>query len=90
MITSKEMNFHPPYPLILISSPRKRSKTFRNNILIFIPKVEHIAQQIDCRSLMLNAIQEAYKAAFMCATVLYSERTEVCIGKEIDILHVTG
>ena len=56
------------------------SATLWHDILVFVPKVEHIAQEIDCARLVLDA-------PLLCAAVRDGPRPKMGIGKEIDVLH---
>ena len=60
---------------------------FRHHIAIFVPEVEHIAQQIHGRSLVLYAIEKAHQASFLCAGMRYGPRSKMSIAKKIYILH---
>ena len=61
--------------------------TFRHHIAIFVPEVEHIAQQIYGRSLMLYAVEKTHQASFLCASVRYGPRSKMGIAKKIYIFH---
>ena len=41
--------------------------SFWNNILVFVPEVKHVAQQIDGCSLVLDAVEKADEAALLHA-----------------------
>ena len=66
---------------------QEAGKTLRYHIFIFVPEVEHIAQQVDSRSLLLDAVKETYQAALLRALVGHCQRAQVGVGKEIDVLH---
>ena len=61
--------------------------SFRNNITIFIPKVEHIAQKVDCGSLILDAVEESHQSTLLHPSVLNSQRAQMCVRKKINLLH---
>lgn len=63
------------------------SATLWHDILVFVPKVEHIAQKIDCARLVLDTIEETDDAPLLCAAVRDGPRPKMGIGKEIDVLH---
>ena len=63
------------------------SATLWHDILVFVPKVEHIAQEIDCARLVLDTIEETDDAPLLCAAVRDGPRPKMGIGKEIDVLH---
>lgn len=63
------------------------SATLWHDILVFVPKVEHIAQEIDCARLVLDTIEETNDAPLQCAAVRDGPRPKMGIGKEIDVLH---
>lgn len=58
-----------------------------HDILVFVPKVEHIAQEIDCARLVLDTIEETDDAPLLCAAMRDGPRPKMGIGKEIDVLH---
>lgn len=63
------------------------SATLWHDILVFVPKVEHIAQEIDCARLVLDTIEETDDAPLLCAAMRDGPRPKMGIGKEIDVLH---
>ena len=44
---------------------QEAGKAFGYNILVLIPEVEHVAQQVDGGSLLFDAVKEAYQSAFL-------------------------
>ena len=49
---------------------QKACESLRDNIPVLVPKVEHIAHEIDGGSLVLNAVEETYEPSFLCSLVL--------------------
>ncbi len=45
-----------------------------HDVLVFVPEVKHIAEQIDCLSLLLDAVEEAHEPALLHAPVGDSQR----------------
>ena len=66
---------------------QKPRKTFGNDILVLIPEIKHIAQQINGGSLLLDTVKETHQSAFLHTLMRNGQRTQVGIGKEIDVLH---
>ena len=62
-------------------------EALRHHIAVFVPEVEHIAQQIDGSCLVLDTIEEPYQPTFLHTLVVNGPRTEVSIRQKIDILH---
>jgi len=58
-------------------------KALRYHVAIFIPEVEHVAQQIDGSRLRLDGIEKTHQTAFLHAAMRNSQRTEVSVAKEI-------
>ena len=67
---------------------KEACKPFRHSQSIFVPKVEHVAEQVDSRRFVLDFVEEAYEATFLCALVIHCPGAEMGIGKEIYIFHV--
>ena len=44
-----------------------------HHVAVFVPEVEHIAEQIDRFRLVFYLVEEAHEAAFLRAAVLYGE-----------------
>ena len=59
----------------------------RHHLAIFKPEVEHIAQEIHCTSLMLDAVKKVHKTPLLHSTALYGQRSQVGIAEEIHGFH---
>ena len=60
---------------------------FGHHVTVFIPEVEHVAEQIDGGRLLLNTVEEAHQPALLHPAVFNSPRTEVSITEKIYIFH---
>lgn len=60
---------------------------FRYHIFIFVPEVEHVAQQIDSPRFLLDTVEKANQPPFLHTLMRNGKRPKVGIGKEIDVLH---
>ena len=60
---------------------------FRHHRAVFVPEVEHVAQQVHGGRLVLDAIEEIHEAALLRAAVRNGKAAKVRVGKEIDVLH---
>ena len=54
-----------------------------HDVFVFMPEVEHVAQQIHRGGLRLNLIEKAHETAFLSARMLSCERAEVGVGEKI-------
>jgi hypothetical protein len=86
MITDEEMHFHAHIGQFG-NLTEETGISFGHYHLEFIPKVEHVAQQIDSTCLVLDAIQEIHQATLLRTAMFDGTRPQMGIGKEIDILH---
>ena len=72
VVTSEIVHFHP-----IVGQFRDFSKetrvAFRHNMLVLVPEVEHIAQQVDSGSLFLDTVKESHKAALLHALMWYRQ-----------------
>ena len=68
MVSCEEVYFH-SYIRQFGQFAQETGIAFRHNGLEFIPKVEHIAQQIHGRSFVLDTVEEVDEASFLCAPV---------------------
>ena len=59
-----------------------------NDISVFVPEIEHVAEQIDGCGFVLDAIEEAHEASFLHSLVGDGKRTEMCVGEEIYGFHI--
>ena len=66
---------------------KKTRKPFGHHILVLIPEVKHVAQQVNGCSLFLDAVKKAYQPAFLHTLMWNGQRSKVGIGKEIYVLH---
>ena len=60
---------------------------FGHHIPVFVPEVEHVAQEIYGGGLVLYRVEETHQPALLRAAVLNGPRAQVGIGKKIYILH---
>ena len=51
----------------------------RHHIFVFIPEVEHVAEQIYRRRLMLYVVEKAHQTALVHSAMVYRQRAEVCV-----------
>lgn len=63
--------------------PQKARKPLWHNIAVLVPEVEHVAQQVYCRSLVLYGVQKSDQPSLLCPAVLYGERAKMSIAEEI-------
>ena len=61
----------------------------RHDGLVFVPEVEHVAQQIDGGGLVLDTVQEIHQPAFLHAAVRDGQTAQVGVGQKIYVLHTT-
>ena len=54
--------------------PKESGEAFRHHIFIFIPEVEHVAQQIHCRRLLLDGVEESHESALLHPLVRNGQR----------------
>lgn len=66
----------------------KTRESLWNYVSVFVPKVEHISEKVDCGSLVLDAVEESHEPSLLCSPVLDGERAEVRIRKKIYVLHI--
>ena len=85
MISDKEMHLYTHIGQFG-NLPEETGISFGNHQLEFIPEVEHIAQQIDGTRLMFDTIKEIHQTTLLCTAMFNSTRSQMRIGKEIDIL----
>jgi hypothetical protein len=69
------------------SFPRKRVAP-RHHVLVLVPEVEHIAQQVDGTRLLLDTVEESHQPPFLHPLVSNGPRTKVGVAKEIDWFHI--
>ena len=60
--------------------PEESCESFGHHIPVLIPEIEHVAQQIDSSSLVLDAVKKAYEPPFLHASVLDGKRSQMGIG----------
>ena len=58
---------------------------FRHYILVFIPEVEHVAQQIDGGSLVLDVVEKAHQASLLHPAMWDGQRAKMRIRKYINV-----
>ena len=86
MVARKEVYFHSEVRQFGQLAQKARV-AFGHHQLEFVPEVKHVAQQIDGRSLVLDAVQKVHQPAFLRTAVLDGTRTQMGVGEEIYILH---
>ena len=59
---------------------------FGDDVLVFVPVVEDVAEQVDGGCLLFDFIKEVDEPSLVCPAVLQRTRAEVGIGEEIDFL----
>lgn len=69
--------------------PEETRVSFRSNILVFCPEIEHVAKEIYGGSFVLYLVEEAHKATLLSALVLLCPGTKVCVGEEVGGFQVT-
>ena len=62
-------------------------EAFWHNVSVFVPEVEHVSEQVNCACFMLDAVEEAHESALLHPLMGDCERSEVCVGDEIDVIH---
>lgn len=58
-----------------------------HDITVFVPEVKHVAKEIDSGGLVLDAVEETDQTALVHARMVYGERAQMGVGKEIYRLH---
>ena len=85
VVAGEEMHLH-AHVGQLGKFAEKARVPLRYDIFIFVPEVEHIAQQIDGGGFSLDAVEEAHEPAFMHSAVRDGQRAEMGVGEEINVL----
>ena len=70
MVAGEEMNLH-SHVCKLRYLTQKARVAFGHDITILVPEVEHVAEQINRRCLVLYAVKKPHEPAFLCAGVRY-------------------
>ena len=86
VVADEEVHFHPEVRQLGHLAQEARVALGHDGLEL-VPEVEHVAQQVDGRSLVLDAVQEADQAAFLCPSVGDGEGAQMGVGEEVDVLH---
>ena len=73
VVSDEEMHFHSPVGQFR-QFAQETGISLRHNQLEFVPKVEHIPQEIHSRSPFLNTVEEIDQTAFLSAAMRNSPR----------------
>ena len=73
VVVAREVVHLNPHVGKLRQFAEKARIALRHHVFVLIPEVEHVAQQIDCRSLVLYAVEKAHQPALLHAPVFYGQ-----------------
>ncbi len=85
VVAGKEMNLYPIVGKFGYLSQNTRI-SLRDNMLVLIPEVKYVTQEIDGRRLVLDLIKEAYHTPLLLTRMRNGSTAQMGIGKEIYVL----
>ena len=53
---------------------QKAGKALGDDVFVFVPEVEHVAQQIDSGSFLLDAVEKTHQSSFLLSLMRNSQR----------------
>ena len=78
MVAGEEMNLY-THVGYFGQFAQESGVSFGHHILVFVPEIKHVAQQIDSISLVLDAVQKSHQASFLRSFMLESQRAPMRI-----------
>ena len=58
-----------------------------HGVAVLVPEVEHVAEEVDGRGLVLDGVEEVHQSPLLGAGMGNGQAAEVGIGEEIYVLH---
>ena len=86
VVAREEMHLHAHVGQFADFSKQARV-ALRDDVFIFVPEVENVAQEINGIRLMLDAVEKIDQAALLSSGVWNGQTAQVGVGEEIDIFH---
>lgn len=87
VVARKEVHLHPSIGK-LGEFAQETCVSFGHHMAKLVPIVEHIAQQVDGRRLVFDAVEEVHQPSLVHTPMGNGSRAQMGIGKEVDVFHI--